>query len=1007
MTAARDATIADLRAEIAALRAERDAATTRHQSASSERISHQAATIDVLKAMSASPGDAQPVFDLICQQVKALLGTVHVTLFEYDGQMVHLRATHGTKENFDAASIDAYVSDFPMLPDRGSITCRAILDGTMIYILDLAAEPGLSPAVRKLGHKTQVTIPLMRDRKAIGAITTSSFQVDGITDTQVQLLQTFAEQAVIAITSAETYRALQNRTADLQELLEQQSATAEVLKVISRSTFDLLPVLHTVAETAARLCNADQAMVDRYENGMLEVLANFGFPPEFEAYQKKRGKFPADKDSPASSSRAIHERRTIHIEDVAAVPGYSDAAIRLGKQRTSLAVPLLRQGEPIGVIVLARQRVLPFTHRQIELVQSFADQAAIAIENARLLTEQREALEQQTATAEVLGVINASPGDLAPVFDAMLERALRLCGAAFGMFYTFDGDRFHIVAARGVPAAFEAYRRQHPMRANPDTPPGQAILTRRPVQVEDVMTHPFFVANPQLQDIQIRLGGIRAVLNLPLLKDGMPCGMFVIYRAEPGAFPARQIALLESFAAQAVIAMENARLLGELRERNADFAEQVAHQDATIDVLKAMSASPGDAQPVFEAIVARAIQICGTPNAALLIRQDNMVHFRAAANSLPERAEAMARYRAQFPRPLDDLSVAARAIRDARVVHIRNFDVEPGIDPVIRSSGDKSILAVPMLRDGQAVGVIVTGSVRHDAFTDSQAELLKTFAEQAVIAMRSAEAYQELEEALAQQTATAEVLQVINASPGDLTPVFEAILEKAHVLCGAEFGALTSYDGEFMRAVAVRGLSAEHSALITEPFRPSPGGGVMRLVGGARFSQMADMLAEHVPGFSETFARPDRSSHLSRNSTAQGRRVRRANQRLSPRGPPLRGKGNRPAGEFRRAGGDRDGQRAAADGVTRVPGAANRDDGRAEGDQPQSGRRAAGVRCGAGTGTSDVQGGPWCAGVLRRPHVPRTFSVWLPSRNGSVSAGRVPNQAISRATVPGRACIRP
>jgi GAF domain-containing protein len=246
------------------------------------------------------------------------------------------------------------------------------------------------------------------------------------------------KQAVIAITSAETYRALQARTGDLQQSLEYQTASSDVLKVISRSTFDLHPVLTMVAKTAAQLCLADQAAIYLTQGGTVQLATNFGFPPEYEASIRRRGRLPIVSGSPSVGYRSAAEGRIVHINDVAAVPGYPETPIKLGKQRTSLGVPLLREKEVIGTIVLARQRVEPFTDRQIELVSTFADQAVIAIENTRrLMTEQREALERQTATAEVLGVINSSPGNLIPVFDAILEKAHRLCGAAKGSLVTY------------------------------------------------------------------------------------------------------------------------------------------------------------------------------------------------------------------------------------------------------------------------------------------------------------------------------------------------------------------------------------------------------------------------------------------------------------------------------------------------------------------------------------------------------------------------------------------
>ncbi len=293
----------------ATLVAELAVRTVARSSEYGERIEHQRATIDVLKVMSASPGNPQPVFELIVRRARELCNSQAAMIYEYDGELVHIRADDGAREVPGAAD---YFAAFPMKPIRGSFACRAILDEQIIHIRDVPAERERAEVVKGVGIGSALAIPLLRDGAAIGAFIIDSIELGGYSESQVALLETFAEQAVIAISSAETYRTLQTRTADLQESLEYQTATGDVLKVISRSTFDLQPVLDTLVETAARLCEADQAAISRREGELARFAANYGFPPEYEAAVKGFGDFTLDRNSPLATHRAMTEgtRRT-------------------------------------------------------------------------------------------------------------------------------------------------------------------------------------------------------------------------------------------------------------------------------------------------------------------------------------------------------------------------------------------------------------------------------------------------------------------------------------------------------------------------------------------------------------------------------------------------------------------------------------------------------------------------------------------------------------------------
>ena len=554
-------------------------------------LARQAASIEILKAISASPDDPQPVFDLIARRALELCDARAVTVAEFDGTMLDYRAMAG----FEPAREAAMRAAFPRPPGRETLPGRVALAGEVVIIPDVQADMELFATARALGSRTAAGVPILSDGQVIGVISPSRFDVRPFDASEITLLQSFAELAAIAITSAKAQRALKARTDDLKESLEYQTATSDVLKVISRSTFDLQPVLDTVVEAAARLCGADAAAINLRADDLWWQAANFGVSSEYNADARRLRARAMPIDSQMVAARVVRERKIVQVEDAATIDSYSEATIRLSGQRTTFGVPMLRDGEVIGVIILFRRHVELFTQRQIDLVATFADQAVIAIENVRLLNELQartaelaarnsdfsEQITHQSATIDVLKAMSASPGDPQPVFDLIVHRAREVCGSTAAEIVEYDGSLVHCRALHtaGDRRVWADYLARYPRPIAPNSQMGRAIFQGKTDHIPDIQTYPGY-------GTIARGTGMRSAIIVPLLRDGVGIGVINLADENPGGFSDSRVALLKTFAEQAVIAISSAETFRALETRTAELTRSVASAEAALSDLK-------------------------------------------------------------------------------------------------------------------------------------------------------------------------------------------------------------------------------------------------------------------------------------------------------------------------------------------------------------------------------------------------------------------------------------
>jgi GAF domain-containing protein len=761
---------------------------------------HQNASADILRTIASTSGDAERALYQIAETSARLFGATSATIHiaEGDGWARTIRVGESSKR------VGAGVPETQLKIGGRNMPGTIVGDNRQIHVPDvdnvdpeIADWPGL-PYVRAAGTRSMSGSPLRCEGKAIGALIVYRDRLAPFTDAELAGQQSFADQAAIAIDNARLFNVT-------RQALERQTATADILKVIAASPSDAQPVFEAIADSAKRLLGGFSATVLRFLGDELHLVA---YTPTNPA---------ADEGLEASFPRSISEfptfalvrnGETVQFPDSEAehVPPLNRELARLRGFRSVLFTPLMNQGVPVGMISVTRAEPDAFAADHVQLLQTFADQAVIAIENARLFNETRQALERQTATADVLQVIAGSPSDVQPVFEAIVGSANRLIGGFSTALFRFADGAIHLAAFTPTDPAGDAVLQSSFPMPSANFPPYHLVRDGAPAELVDTELE------PAARDIA-RARGYRSMLFAPLMNEGNAVGVITVTRRAPGSFGDPHVQLLQMFAAQSVIAIENVRLFNETREA-------LEQQKASADILRVVSGSVADTQPVFDAILRSIEHLFGGDDRFIyLAGDDGLLHIGAAHGANAERVRAL------YPVPLEG-TASEVAFRERRLIRYADVFNDPDVPQALREVARRigqnySMALAPMLWEDRAIGSIFVGRTSMKPFSEKECSLLRSFADQAVIAIQNARLFNETREALERQTATAEILNVIAGSPTDVQPVFDAIAESAKRLLDGQTALVTRVVGDELDLAAHTAGSEAGDAAIHSSF-PTP-----------------------------------------------------------------------------------------------------------------------------------------------------------------------------------------